>query len=88
MKYLIKNAQGIVTEQTATDIRIDKGVITEIGSDLLLQEGEQLIDASQCVVYPGFVNTHHHLAQSILKGIPAGLNQPLGDWLASVPYQY
>lgn len=88
MKYLIKNAQGIVTEQTATDIRIKEGIITEIGSDLLLHKDEQLIDASQCVVYPGFVNTHHHLAQSILKGIPAGLNQPLGDWLASVPYQY
>ncbi|WP_417884002.1 amidohydrolase family protein [Vibrio rumoiensis] len=88
MKYLIKGAKGIVTEQAATDIRIEAGIITEVGSELLIEKGEQLIDASQCVVYPGFVNTHHHLAQSILKGIPAGLNQSLGDWLASVPYQY
>ena len=28
------------------------------------------------------VNTHHHLAQSIMKGVPEGLNQDLGDWLS------
>lgn len=88
MKYVIKNAEAIVANQNATDIRIEDGVIIEIGCDLKVKKGESLIDASQCVIYPGFVNTHHHLAQSILKGIPAGLNQSLGDWLASVPYQY
>jgi cytosine/adenosine deaminase-related metal-dependent hydrolase len=37
---------------------------------------------------PGLVNTHHHLAQSIMKGVPAGLNQGLGEWLSSVPYRF
>ena len=39
-------------------------------------------------MWPGLVNTHHHLAQSILKGVPAGLNQRLGEWLGSVPYRF
>ena len=54
----------------STDIRISEGFITELGQGLLPLPGhqERIIDASNCVVYPGFVNTHHHLAQSILKG--------------------
>ncbi|OEF25552.1 amidohydrolase family protein [Vibrio rumoiensis] len=88
MNYLIKDARGVVGNEFVSDIRIKDGLIDELGTSLEPMAGERIIDASQCVVYPGFVNTHHHLAQSILKGIPAGLNQPLGEWLASVPYQY
>jgi 8-oxoguanine deaminase len=50
--------------------------------------GERLLDASGCVVYPGWINTHHHLFQSLLKGVPAGINQALVPWLASVPVAY
>lgn len=89
MNYLIKNANSVFSpEQGVKDIRIQSGVITELGYGLLVNENETLIDATDCVVYPGMVNTHHHIAQSILKGIPAGLNHGLGDWLASVPYRY
>lgn len=88
MNYLIKNAEAIVGHQNATDIRIQNGVISQIGSGLKAYENDTVVDAELCAVYPGFVNTHHHLAQSALKGIPAGLNQGLGEWLASVPYTY
>jgi cytosine/adenosine deaminase-related metal-dependent hydrolase len=37
---------------------------------------------------PGWVNTHHHLFQSLLKGIPAGINLALVPWLAAVPVAY
>ncbi|MBY7791568.1 amidohydrolase family protein [Vibrio fluvialis] len=89
MNYLIKHARAIYSFQSdCQDIRIGDGVITELGCDLQPAEGEQLVDASRCVIYPGFVNTHHHIAQSLLKGIPAGINDGLGDWLAHVPYRY
>lgn len=90
MAYLIKNAQAVFspTVADATDIRISDGKITELGRDLALAAGETLIDARGCVVWPGLVNTHHHLAQSIMKGVPGGLNQNLNDWLGSVPYRY
>lgn len=92
MNYLIKNAAGILESkhltEAATDIRISQGFITEIGKGLSLKQNETVIDASHCVVYPGLINTHHHLAQSVLKGIPAGLNSGLGDWLAAVPYRF
>ncbi len=88
MNYLIKNADAIANQPGATDIRIQDGIITEIGHELAANPNEQQLDAKQTVIYPGFINTHHHLAQSALKGIPAGLNQGLGEWLASVPYTY
>ena len=40
------------------------------------------------MIYPAWVNTHHHLFQSLLKGEPQGLNQSLTPWLASTPYRF
>ncbi|MFV0450103.1 MAG: amidohydrolase family protein [Vibrio sp.] len=89
MNYLVKNANSVFSsKQDCKDIRIHNGIIAELGQNLLPEQGEEIIDASDCVIYPGFVNTHHHIAQSILKGIPAGINDGLGDWLANVPYRY
>jgi 8-oxoguanine deaminase len=70
-----------------TDLRIRNGLITAIGR-LAPEPGERVLDAAGCVVYPGWVNTHHHLFQSLLKGIPAGIDLPLVPWLAAVPVPY
>lgn len=92
MAYLIRNAVGLFSPShpNATDLRMADGKITEIGRNLEpLPDGrETLVDALGCVVWPGLVNTHHHLAQSIMKGVPEGLNQDLGEWLSSVPYRF
>lgn len=92
--YLIQNAHAILTglsgdaaRCSSTDIRIQSGKITEIGR-LNAQPNEQMIDAKDCVIYPAWVNTHHHLFQSLLKGEPQGLNQNLTSWLASTPYRF
>jgi len=69
------------------DLRVRGGVIVAIGH-LQPQPGERVIDAAGCVIYPGWVNTHHHLFQSLLKGIPAGINLGLVPWLAAVPVAY
>jgi cytosine/adenosine deaminase-related metal-dependent hydrolase len=69
------------------DVRVRNGVITALGR-LQPEPGEPVIDAAGCVIYPGWVNTHHHLFQSLLKGIPAGINLPLVAWLATVPVPY
>ncbi|GAB3097476.1 amidohydrolase family protein [Aestuariicella hydrocarbonica] len=90
MNYLIRHADAIATDECegATDIRIQQGRITEIGHQLEHHKTEGLIDAGGCVVYPGFVNTHHHLAQSVLKGVPEGLNLGLEGWLDAVPCRF
>jgi cytosine/adenosine deaminase-related metal-dependent hydrolase len=70
-----------------TDVRIRGGLISAIGT-LAPEPGERVLDAGGCVIYPGWVNTHHHLFQSLLKGIPAGIDLALVPWLAAVPVAY
>ena len=69
------------------DVRVRGGVVAAIGK-LQPEPGERVLDAAGCVIYPGWVNTHHHLFQSLLKGIPAGINLALVPWLAAVPVAY
>jgi 8-oxoguanine deaminase len=90
--WLIENAVGIFTGQsgagmrTTGSIRVRDGVITAIGA-LQAEPGETTLDARGCVIYPGLISTHHHLFQSVMKGVKAGLDQPLAGWLRSVPYR-
>lgn len=71
----------------SADVRIRDGVVAAIGT-LAPEPGERVLDASGCVIYPGWVNTHHHLFQSLLKGVPEGLHLPLTPWLAAVTVPY
>lgn len=90
---LIKNCAAMLTGERhaprspARDIRIRDGVIREMGV-LTPQVDERVIDARDCVAYPAWVNTHHHLFQSLLKGEPQGLNQSLSAWLTATPYRF
>ncbi|MDR6853854.1 amidohydrolase family protein [Variovorax guangxiensis] len=94
-RFLIRHAHAVFTglrgaqaRSDATDLRIAEGLITEMGRGLHAQEGERVLDASDCVVYPGWVNTHHHLFQSLLKGVPAGIDATLSPWLQAVPFAF
>lgn len=88
---LIRNATAILTglpgdaaRAAGPDLRVRGGRIEAIGA-LTPQEGERQIDASGCAIYPSWVNTHHHLFQSLLKGDPEGLNATLTPWLLATP---
>jgi cytosine/adenosine deaminase-related metal-dependent hydrolase len=92
--FLIKGASALITGLSGdlarsqfTDIRVIDGIINDIG-DLRAAPDEVVLDASRCVIYPAWVNTHHHLFQSLLKGDPTGINDTLTPWLAHVPYRY
>lgn len=99
---LIRNATAILTglpgndkgggegegeRHAGPDLRVAGGTIEAIGK-LAPRPGEQVIDATDCVVYPAWVNTHHHLFQSLLKGDPPGLNLTLTPWLGATPYRF
>lgn len=57
----------------AVDILIEDGRIAEIAPDLTAAEAEEL-DAAGCFVLPGFVDTHHHLWQTTMRGLTADWN--------------
>lgn len=61
---------------------VEDGVIKSLGPDSLQVPADEIIDASGMVVLPGFINTHHHLYQSLTRNIPRMQNAPLFTWLA------
>jgi len=41
-------------------------------------------DASELVVLPGLINTHHHFFQTLTRAVPAALDRELFDWLQAL----
>lgn len=86
MRKLIKNAAAIITCDRSdsvlkdADILIENNKIIEVSKNILAPDAE-LIDASGKFVYPGLINTHHHLLQAFSRNIPCVQNAELFEWL-------
>ncbi|MEP1933486.1 MAG: amidohydrolase family protein, partial [Roseibium sp.] len=84
----IKNARSVLTmddqrrELSSCDIKLIDGVITAIGTGL--RNSGAVIDAQNCVVTPGLVNTHHHLYQTLTRAVPGGQDALLFGWLQTL----
>ena len=77
MSTVIK--EGLVIDQTGertADVVVDDGRIVAVGPDL---SGDQVLDASGCVVSPGFVDLHTHLRQ---PGAEEAETIETGGWAA------
>jgi len=83
---LIKNALRIARmndardELSNSDLLIEGNIIKKIGQGLQAK-ADRVIDARDCVVFPGFINTHHHLYQTLTRNLPAVQDSKLFDWL-------
>jgi cytosine/adenosine deaminase-related metal-dependent hydrolase len=80
---VIKNAEIITMnkqeEIIRVDVRIKDNLIVEIGTDLIPQGDEKVIDATNRTLIPGFIQTHIHLCQTLFRG--KGDDLELLDWL-------
>ena len=45
---------------------------------------DEVVDASRHIVIPGLVNAHHHLYQSLTRGLKAVQDAPLFGWLTAL----
>jgi cytosine/adenosine deaminase-related metal-dependent hydrolase len=85
----IKNASAIITVDDENrvlynaDILVRDGIITEIGQNLSPGPAET-IDAGGCWIYPGLVNTHHHLYQTFTRNLPFAQSLELFPWLVAL----
>ncbi|GAA0782318.1 8-oxoguanine deaminase [Roseibium denhamense] len=62
----------------------ENGIIKSVGpSDGLPGTADKVIDARGQIVLPGFVNTHHHLNQTLTRNLPAAQNINLFPWLTA-----
>ena len=71
------------TEFSGGHILIEDDKIRSIGPEPLDILADQIIDGSDMVITPGFINTHHHLYQTLTRNIPLMQNQPLFSWLTN-----
>ena len=60
-------------------------VITQVGTGKPPQiQADTVIDASDMLVIPGMINTHHHLYQTLTRAVPDVLDSGLFDWLVKL----
>ncbi len=90
-RTVLKNVAAIVTcdnQDTILrdcDILIEGPQISAIGPDLET-DGAEIINATNCFVYPGLVNTHHHFFQMFVRNLLSVdyPNMLVLDWLNEI----
>lgn len=84
----IKNIKYLVTCDDNDTLMQNVGMLIEnsqikyIGSDTL--QADRVIDAKNMIVYPGLINTHHHLYQTFSRNLAQVQNLELFDWLKTL----
>ena len=83
---LVKNIRWLVTCNDNNEVLenvsmlVKDGVIDQIGhiGDI---KADEVIDATGMILYPGLINTHHHLYQTFSRNLPAVQRMELFPWL-------
>lgn len=90
-KTLIKNADWIITMNSEqrrlrnSNILIEGPAIAAIGENIEQPENvDEVIDGRGMIAVPGFINTHHHLFQSLVRNLQIANEVPLYPWLKVV----
>jgi 8-oxoguanine deaminase len=91
-RILIRNIHTLVTMVEGqeplhdVDLLVEDGKVKEIGRsiDPGPDRGLRVIEGAWRAAYPGFINTHHHLYQTLTRNIPRVQNAKLFDWLVNL----
>jgi len=84
MNVLIRGGTVVTMDDAGSvieaDVRVRGRHIVEVGVGLSPAADEAVIDATDCIVLPGFVQTHIHLCQTLFRNLADDL--ALMEWLA------
>jgi cytosine/adenosine deaminase-related metal-dependent hydrolase len=88
---LIRNARLLATldgarrELAGGWVAVDGGLISAVGGSTDAEPAAtETVDASECLVMPGLINTHHHMFQNLTRAYPPMTDKPLFGWLQSL----
>ena len=90
MRTLIHNIHTLVTCDkedrvlSNSDLLIENGVFTSVGIPCRPEEADEILDGSKWIIYPGLINTHHHLYQYFTRNLPEVQGLELFDWLRAL----
>ena len=62
-------------------VLVEGNRIAAVGDDPSGITADETIDGEGKVLLPGFVNTHHHLYQTLFRNVPGAADKKLFDWL-------
>ena len=85
----IKQPLGIWTggleKQRASDgLVVEDNRIVELVAAGVTPEHDAVFDASEHVVLPGLINTHHHMYQTLTRAMPTAIDKELFAWLKAL----
>lgn len=87
---LLRDARLVVTmDDDRTElpggwVALTDGAVSGVGEAGSEPEAERVVDARDCLVTPGLVNTHHHLYQNLTRSLVPATGQKLFDWLTTL----
>jgi len=62
-------------------VLVEGNKIIDVGSDAGTIDADEVVTGEGKILLPGFVNTHHHLYQSLFRNVPGAAEAKLFDWL-------
>jgi 8-oxoguanine deaminase len=62
-------------------VLVEGNRIVDVGADATGIEADEVVHGAGKILLPGFVNTHHHLYQSLFRNVPGASEAKLFDWL-------
>lgn len=84
----IRNIQHLITCDTEDNVYKNVNMLIKDGSIQYIGEedfpADEVIDGSHLLVYPGLINTHHHLYQIFTRNLPQVQNMELFPWLITL----
>ena len=88
---LIRNARLVATVDDARRelpggwVAVTGNLIDAVGASTDPEPpAARVLDATDCLVTPGLVNTHHHIYQNLTRAYPPMTDKPLFGWLQSL----
>jgi len=81
---LIKNPLAVLAVGAEGGIVVENGKIAQLVKANEKPACDHVFDASQHVVLPGLINTHHHFYQTLTRAHPDAINKELFDWLKAL----
>ena len=81
----IKNPLAILADGAEGGVVVQNGRITEkLAAGGKPAADTVAFDASEHVVIPGLINTHHHFYQTLTRALPAAMDRELFPWLKAL----
>jgi 8-oxoguanine deaminase len=82
----IKDPLAILAEGAGRGIVVRQGRVVELvpAGGVPVTADADVFDASDLVVLPGLINTHHHFYQTLTRTLPAAMDRELFPWLKAL----